>query len=248
MKKSILIIFKKLLLFLIAFLQIGFLTTTANAASTKPTVYIAGDSTVATYDPSVSSKVGWGQVIPTYFTSDLIFENHAIGGRSSKSFIDEGRLAEILKKIKPNDYLFIQFGHNDQKKNDPARYTEPYTTYKQYLKQYIDGARAKKAIPVLITPVARLNYKNGKFNNDFVDYDAAMKQVAAKEKVKIIDLTTKSINYFTSIGYNETYKLFMISLDGTDRTHFTKQGGIQIAKLVSQGVKENNLPISKYVK
>lgn len=248
MKKSISTILKKLFIFLIAFSQIGLLGVTANAASTKVTVYIAGDSTVATYDPSVSSKVGWGQVIPNYFTSDLNFENHAIGGRSSKSFINEGRLDEILKKIKPNDYLFIQFGHNDQKKDDQTRYTEPYTTYKQYLKKYIDGARAKKAIPVLITPVARLNYKNNKFINDFVDYEKAMKQLAAEENVKLIDLTTKSINYYTSIGYDNTYKLFMISLDGTDRTHFTKQGAPQIARLVSQGVKEAKLPISKYVK
>lgn len=248
MKESISTILKRLFLFLVAFSQIGFLTITANAASTKPTVYIAGDSTVATYKSSVSSKVGWGQVIPTCFTSDLIFENHATSGRSSKSFINEGRLNEILNKIKPNDYLFIQFGHNDQKKDDPTRYTEPYTTYKQYLKQYIDGARAKKAIPVLITPVARLNYKSGNFNNDFIEYDKAMKQVAAENNVKLIDLTTKSINYYTSLGYDNTFKLFMISLDGADRTHFTKQGATQIARLVAQGVKENNLPISKYVK
>jgi lysophospholipase L1-like esterase len=239
---------RKLFIVLVAFLQVGLLSNTANATTIKPTVYIAGDSTVATYNPSVSSKVGWGQVIPTLFTSDLAFENHAIGGRSSKSFIDEGRLDAILKKIKPNDYLFIQFGHNDQKKNDPTRYTEPYTTYKQYLKKYIDGAKAKKAIPVLVTPVARLNYKNGKFINDFVDYDKGMKQVAAENNVKLIDLTTKSLNYYTSIGYNNTYKLFMISLDGSDRTHFTKQGAIQIARLVSKGVKESNLPISRYVK
>ncbi|MDS0528031.1 rhamnogalacturonan acetylesterase [Clostridium sp. SHJSY1] len=248
MKSFIFKKFKSIILIAIAFLQIGFLSTAANAATSKPKIYIAGDSTVASYNAATTSKVGWGQVIPTLFTSDVTFENDALSGRSSKSFIDEGHLKDILNKIKANDYLFIQFGHNDQKKNDPTRYTEPYTTYKQYLKKYIDGAKAKKAIPVLVTPVARLNYKNGKFVNDFADYDKAMKQVATENNVKLIDLTTKSLNYYTSIGYDKTYKMFMVSIDGSDRTHFTKEGANQIAKLVAQGVKENKLPISKFVK
>lgn len=248
MKNLILKKFKSIVVIAIAFSQIGFLSTTANAATTKPKIYIAGDSTVASYNASTTSKVGWGQVIPTLFTSDVIFENDALSGRSSKSFVDEGHLKEILNKIQANDYLFIQFGHNDQKKDDPTRYTEPSTTYKQYLRMYIDGAIKKKAIPVLVTPVARLNYKNGKFVNDFADYDNAMKQVAQEKNVKLIDLTTKSLNYYTSIGYDKTYKMFMVSIDGADHTHFNKDGAIQIAKLVTQGVKEDKLAISKFAK
>ncbi|MDP4182708.1 MAG: carbohydrate-binding protein, partial [Bacillota bacterium] len=129
----------------------------------------------------------------------------------------------------------------------PERYTEPNTEYKQYLRQYIDGARSKGAIPVLITPVARLNYTNGVFKNDFPAYCTAMKEVAVEKNVGCIDLMTKSINYYTSIGYNQVYPFYMVSSNGTDYTHFTDKGATQIARLVSEGVKGLNLAISKYV-
>lgn len=228
---------------------LGKITTFPVQQTTYPnTVYIAGDSTVMTYKASEAPQGGWGQFIANYFTSDLKFVNRAIGGRSSKSFVEDGRLDEILKVIKPDDYLFIQFGHNDAMVNNPDRYTAPYTTYKEYLKKYIDGARDKKAIPVLITPVGRLNYVNNTFKNDFPDYCTAMKQVASENNVALIDLMTKSLNYYTSIGYDNTYKLFMVSSNGTDYTHFTTTGATQIARLVAEGVKENKLPIAKYLK
>jgi len=214
----------------------------------KITIYIASDSTAQTYRASYAPQAGWGQFLGQYFTSNIVVDNRAIAGRSSKSFVIEGRLDEILNVIKPGDYLFIQFGHNDATITNPDRYAAPYTTYKEYLGKYVDGARQKGAIPILITPVARLNYKNNSFVNDFPDYCIAMKQVAEEKNVKLIDLMTKSLNYYTSIGYNETYKLFMVSVNNTDYTHFTEKGAEQIARLVSQGVKEINLDISKYLK
>lgn len=214
----------------------------------KITIYIAGDSTVQTYNASYAPQAGWGQFLGQYFTSNVVIENRAIAGRSSRSFVEEGRLDSILSVIKPGDYLFIQFGHNDADISKPERYSAPYTTYKEYLRKYVDGARQKGAIPVLITPVARLNYKNNAFVNDFPDYCTAMKQVAEEKNVKLIDLMTKSLNYYNSIGYNETYKLFMVSVNNTDYTHFTEKGAQQIARLVAQGVKEANLDIAKYLK
>lgn len=213
-----------------------------------PTVYICGDSTVQTYSSSYYPQAGWGQFIASYFTTNVKFDNRAIGGRSSRTFITDGRLDSILSVIKPNDYLFVQFGHNDADSSKPERYCAPYTTYKEYLKQYVDRARQYNAIPVLITPVARLHYVNGAFVNDFPDYCTAMKQVAAENNCKIIDLMTKSLNYLTSIGYNEAYTLYMVSSNGTDYTHFTEKGATQMARLVSQGVKEIGVPISQYVK
>ncbi|WP_265446703.1 GDSL-type esterase/lipase family protein [Acetivibrio straminisolvens] len=214
----------------------------------KITIYIASDSTAQSYGASYAPQAGWGQFLGQYFTSNVVIANRAIAGRSSKSFVDEGRLDSILNEIKPGDYLLIQFGHNDATISNPDRYAAPYTTYKEYLAKYVDGARQKGAIPVLITPVGRLNYKNNVFVNDFPDYCTAMKQVAAEKNVKLIDLMTKSLNYYTSIGYNETYKLFMVSVNNTDYTHFTEKGALQIARLVAEGVKEINLDISKYLK
>ncbi len=214
----------------------------------NPTIYLAGDSTVQSYNASYYPQAGWGQMISNYFTSDVKFANRAIAGRSSKSFVVDGRLDEILTSIKKDDYLFIQFGHNDATISKPERYAAPYTTYKEYLAKYIDGAREKGAIPVLITPVARLNYINGTYKNDFPDYCAAMKQVAAEKNCAIIDLMTNSLDYFATLDYNTVYKFYMVSSNGTDYTHFTETGAKEIAKIVANGVKKLNIPISKYVK
>jgi lysophospholipase L1-like esterase len=213
-----------------------------------PTVYLAGDSTVQTYNSSYYPQTGWGQVISNYFTTDVKFVNKAIGGRSSKNFVEQGRLTEILNVIQKGDYLFIQFGHNDATISNADRYAAPYTTYKEYLAKYIDGARAKGAIPVLITPVARLNYKNNTYVNDFPDYCTAMKQVASEKDCAIIDMMTKCLNYYKTLSYNEVYSFYLVSSNGTDYTHFTEKGAKEVAKLVSQGVKDINIPISKYVK
>lgn len=223
----------------------GLLNTEAAAA--KPTVYICGDSTVQTYSASYAPQAGWGQFIAKYFTTDILFVNKAIAGRSSKSFIADGRLDEIINIIKANDYLFVQFGHNDATISKPERYAEPNTTYKECLRQFIDRARAKSAIPVLITPVARLNYSNGIFKNDFPAYCTAMKEVAKEKNVPCIDLMSKSISYYTSLGYDKVYPFYMVSSNGTDYTHFTDVGATLIARIVSEGVKEAGLDMAKYL-
>jgi hypothetical protein len=136
-----------------------------------PSVYIAGDSTVQTYDEYWRPEAGWGQMIPRFFSSDVSFKNHAIGGRSTKTFINEGRLDNILREIKPNDFFLIQFGHNDATISVPERYAS-VPDYKNYLKTYINGARQRGAIPILVTPVGRRDFNptTGKFNVSFPEY------------------------------------------------------------------------------
>lgn len=219
----------------------------AYTSSSSPMVYIAGDSTVQTYSTSFDPQAGWGQYIQNYFNSNILFDNRAIGGRSSKSFIVEGRLDAILSTIRTNDYLLIQFGHNDAS-TIADRHTDPETTYKQYLKQYITSARAKGAIPILITPVARLNYSGGVFVNDFPQYVTAMKEVASETNTPCVDLMTKTLSTWTSLGYNTVYNYYLVSSNGTDYTHFTKTGADKVASILSQGIKELNCPLSKYVK
>ncbi|MCZ8514229.1 rhamnogalacturonan acetylesterase [Paenibacillus filicis] len=211
------------------------------------TVYIAGDSTVQTYKAESAPQAGWGQFISRYFTGNVRFINKAIGGRSSKTFVEEGRLEEILNVLQENDYLFIQMGHNDSTASKPERYTEPFGSYKTYLKMYTAGAKEWGAIPILLTPVGRLHYHEGTFLNDFSDYCAAMKQVAEEEQVQLIDLMDRSLALYRSLGYDEAAELFMISSNGTDCTHFTEKGADHIARLVMQGVKELQIPISIYV-
>ncbi|WP_371812449.1 rhamnogalacturonan acetylesterase [Sporosarcina sp. Marseille-Q4063] len=213
----------------------------------KVTIYLAADSTVRDYDSTRFPQAGWGQFIADYLTDEVIIKNHAVGGRSSKTFITEGRLAKIEDEISANDYLFIQMGHNDSTKDRPERYTEPYGSYKSYLQQYIDVARAKNAIPVLITPVGRLHYVNNEFLTDFGDYCNAMKELAEANDVFLIDLMKRSISYLTSIGYVNANGLYMISVNGTDCTHFTVKGANEMARLVSEGMKES-ASLAMYVK
>lgn len=217
--------------------------------SIKPIrIFLAADSTVQNYDVHEKHQGGWGEFLMDYLDEEVQVLNHAIGGRSSKSFIEEGRLLQILNEIKAGDYLFIQMGHNDATKSKPERYSEPHTTYKQYLKMYVKGARDNQAMPVLITPPARLHLENGKFINDFPEYCSAMKEVAQEEKVVLIDLMEKSLDLLESIGYKESLTLFMASVNETDFTHFTKIGACHLAGLVAQEVKGSKLPIAGNIK
>ena len=213
------------------------------APGTKPTVYIAGDSTVSTYAPNASMQQGWGQRIQEWFTADVIFVNEAIGGESSKSFIDQGHLDEILKVIKPGDYLFAQWGINDRSVAGPDRATDPATTFRTYLKQYIDGSRGKNAIPVLVTPTPRHQFVNGVFQNGFPEYCAAIQAVGTETNTPVVDLQSRGLAYYTMIG--DAMVSSTISLDAL---HFKAEGANQMARLVSEGVKDLGLPISQYVK
>ncbi|MBT2700931.1 fibronectin type III domain-containing protein [Bacillus sp. ISL-40] len=226
-------------------------------AGELPTVYIAGDSTVQTYDEYWRPEAGWGQMIPRYFSSDVTFKNQAIGGRSTKSFINEGRLDNILREIKPKDYFLIQFGHNDATVSLPDRYAS-VPDYKNYLKTYINGARQRGATPILVTPVGRrdFNTTTGKFNVSFPEYVQGMQEVAAEMNVDVVDLSARSVAYYDTIGPEGSLSVFLHTDPGVytafpngsqDNTHFQEYGAIQLARLVSDEIKNLNIPLSRYV-
>ncbi|MDG0792159.1 rhamnogalacturonan acetylesterase [Cohnella ginsengisoli] len=147
------------------------------------------------YGEDLYPRQGWGQALQALFDDRVVVVNEAASGRSAKSFIDEGRLDRILDRIRTGDYLFIQFGHNDQKP-DEERHTEPFSTYLSYLARYIDGARLKGAIPVLFTPVQRRSFdEEGAFADTNGDYPKAVRTLSASKNVPLIDLarTTKAL-------------------------------------------------------
>ncbi|MDQ8736880.1 fibronectin type III domain-containing protein [Paenibacillus sp. LHD-38] len=229
----------------------------ARQAGELPTVYIAGDSTVQTYDPYWEPEAGWGQMLPRFFSNDVMFKNHAIGGRSSKSFIFEGRLDAVLRAIKPGDYFLVQFGHNDATISVPDRYASP-ADYKNYLKTYINGARQRGATPILVTPMGRrdFNADTGKFNISFPEYVAAMKNVAEELNVELVDLSTLSVAYYDSIGAQATLSVFLHVEPGiygafpngsADNTHFQEYGAIQLARLLAGGIEQLNVPLADFV-
>lgn len=219
------------------------------------TVYLASDSTVQTYDPYWVPQAGWGQVFDRFFTDDVTIANHAIGGRSSRSFIEEGRLDAILGQIKPGDYLFVQFGHNDATVDRPERYTPP-DDYKEFLRNdYIRGARERGAIPVVVTPVSRRSFNpdTGRFNVSFPQYVDRAIAVAREENVPLIDLSASSRAYLDSIGPEEAKSVFLHVPAGVypnrptgtvDDTHFQEYGAIQMARLVAQDVAALDTPLA----
>ncbi|WP_299090778.1 rhamnogalacturonan acetylesterase [uncultured Metabacillus sp.] len=219
----------------------------------KHSIYLAGDSTVANCPEHEAPMAGWGQVFQSFFTENVVVYNEAKGGRSSNSFIEEGRLKSILDRIQPNDYLFI-LGHNDQKSFG----TEPYTTYQTFLSQYITGAREKDAHPILLTSVHRRKFdQNGQIENTLGDYPRAMMQLAERLDVPYIDLWSKTKRLYEALGKEGSRSLFTMFPpnvhpnypDGIeDNTHFCENGAYEIAKLVIEGIKELQLPIAAYIK
>lgn len=222
-----------------------------------PTLYLAGDSTVTDQPSGQYPYAGWGQMISKFLTGDIAVSNHARSGRSSKSFITENRLNHIWNKIAPSDYLFIQFAHNDEKDNEGG--TDAFTTYQQYLKQYIDGARKRGAYPVLVSPMHRRFFdEQHRIENTHGDYIEAMRQLAVWEDVPYLDLAGKSKRLFEQLGEEATKRIFMwaepneyanFPEGARDNTHFTEFGGIEIARLVAECIREAGVePLRGYLR
>jgi len=205
------------------------------------TVYVIGDSTASVYASDLFPRMGWGQPLGELFgKACAVVSDKALSGRSSKSFYDEGAWTPVRAALKSGDYVLIQFGHNDEKSDEPTLYTEPQTTYKQYLTKYVDEARAKQAIPVLLTSINRNSWSGATLKDTHGAYPPAMRELAAALKVDLIDMTALSKQYFERLGQTETTKLFLNLAAGqfpnypngnTDNTHFQESGARKIGQL-----------------
>ncbi|WP_318218043.1 rhamnogalacturonan acetylesterase [Streptomyces sp. SCL15-6] len=199
------------------------------------TLYIAGDSTAAQKYADAAPETGWGMALPFFLHKDLPVANHAVNGRSSKSFVDEGRLDAILGVIRPGDLLLVQFAHNDEKDEDPTRHTEPWTTYQDHLRFCVDGARARGARPVLATPVERRRFDAaGDAVPSHGEYPAAMRALAAEEGVALLDVQALSLALWQRLGVEETKTYFNWTATEQDNTHFNPPGAIEVARLVAR--------------
>ena len=212
-------------------------------------IYYAGDSTVAQNTFLSYPQTGIGQALPLFLKREHIVQNHAINGRSTKSFIDQGRLASIYNDIRKDDFLFIQFGHNDEKKEDPDRYTAPFGEYQTNLEKYINVARNRGAHPVLITPLYRRKFdENGCLTeHSHGDYPAAMKQLGARLSVPVIDLCELSRKLLLETGDENSKKWFMHFPAGLyenhpdgkeDNTHLRFEGAMKFAGIIAEELKK----------
>lgn len=212
-------------------------------------IFWAGDSTVQTNDITTYPQTGIGQVFSLYTRENVQILNHAKNGRSTKSFMDEGRLEAIDGQIGAGDFLFIQFGHNDEKSEDPTRYTEPFSTFMVNLERFIDVAEKHSAHPVLITPLERRCFVDGKHlgMGAHSDYVAAMKQTAEKNRVPLVDLYSMSRGELKKAGEQDSRRWYMYFQAGLypnypggkeDNTHLRHEGAVLYAGLIARGLYE----------
>jgi lysophospholipase L1-like esterase len=199
-----------------------------------PTVYLVGDSTVT--DVSQGPGASWGQMLPGFFQPDIAVANHARSGASLKSFLTELRLDKVLSTLAPGDWLMIQFGHNDQKKQWPQTYVEADTTYRAYLQVYIAEARRRGAIPVLVTSPERRNFdQKGKIVDSLEGYPDAVRSVAHEDRVALIDLNAMSKAFYQALGPERAPLAFRD--DGHDKTHHSDYGAYELARMVVTGIR-----------
>src|SRR3546814_592671 len=175
--------------------------------NTRPKhIFMAGNSTMANkpYRGSNPEK-GWGQVLGLYFNEQVKVENHAVNGQSSKSFIDEGKWDNLLQQVQEGDYVIIEFGHNDEKKENPSRYAAPDGAYRQNLKRFVSDVRTKGGIPVLATPIVRRRFdESGQFYDTHGRYPDVVREVAAEEEVHLLDLNRTNRELLITYGAERT--------------------------------------------
>ena len=222
------------------------------------TIYLAGDSTCAAKLPEKRPETGWGEMLQQYFDpSKVVIENHAQNGRSTKTFISEGRWQAIVDKLKKGDFVFVQFGHNDSSREKGERYTPP-DAYRANLIRFVGDVKAKKANIVLLTPVMRRKFdKDSNFVDTHGEYPDIVRSVAKDQEVPLIDMHRKSETVIKRYGVEGSRALFLQLKPGEnpnypngieDNTHFVPKGAEEMVKLVVEGISENKLKVKKYLK
>lgn len=218
-------------------------------------VWLAGDSTMSVKDPKTYPETGWGMPFVQFFDSSVTIENLAKNGRSTKSFIAEKLWQKITDGLQEGDYVFIQFGHNDEVKTK-ATYATP-EEYVANLTQFINDTRSKKGIPILLTPVARRQFDStGNIQETHKEYSALVRNLAKQLNVVLIDLDKKSQELYQQMGSENSKLLFMHLLPGehpnymngkVDNTHFNELGARKIAQIVLAEIKSLNLELASRV-
>ena len=228
------------------------------AAKDPMRVFLIGDSTMADKLPADFPETGWGMPFSKLFNEAVEVQNHAYNGRSTKSFRREGRWAKVQAQLKKGDYVFIQFGHNDAKASDTARYAPSQTDFRENLTRYVAETRAKGGIPILLTPTQRRKFDStGVFVDQHADYPNVVREVAAKEKVLLIDIEKESKKYISSEGPEGAKKMFLhypvgifrkFMKGAADDTHFSPFGAMKISDMVAEAILASNEHLRSFLK
>lgn len=234
------------------------LLLSATAFAGEPiTIFLAGDSTCAAKLPEKRPETGWGEMFGSHFKPGVVkIDNRAMNGRSTKTFISEGRWQAIINDLKKGDYVFIQFGHNDSSKDKGERYTPP-EDYRKNLIRFIEDVRAKKATPVLLTPVMRRRFDNeGRFYDTHGEYPGIVRSVAKEYKAPLLDLHRETGTLIKIYGEEKSRRLFLQLKPGEnanypkgieDNTHFSPEGADAVAQEVADEIVRTKLGLRKYI-
>jgi lysophospholipase L1-like esterase len=243
--------------YIFSFLALTVIFLLSFSTAEKVNIWMIGDSTMANKRPETAPETGWGMALQQFFNEGAKVHNHAVNGRSSKSFLSEGRWKSVCDSLKPGDYVIIQFGHNDEK-TDSIRHTDPFTTYKQILKKYIDEARSKEAYPIVCSPIVRRHFDTaGNLKDTHGDYIKAAREIAAETNTPYIDMEAKTRKLVAEAGPEKSKSLFLFCKPGEyinrpdgaqDSTHLNRDGARKVAGLFVDGVKELKLPLSGFIK
>ncbi len=224
-----------------------------------PTIFLVGDSTMADKPfKNGNPEKGWGQVLPLYLKEGIKVENHAVNGRSTKSFRDEGRWERVLQRARPGDYILIEFGHNDAKQQDPARYAAAETDYRQNLERFVREAREKGTKPVLATPIVRRKFnEQGELVETHGLYPEVVRQVAESHKVPLLDLHQQTRQLLNEWGEERSKMLFLHIEPGEypalpegeqDNTHLSPTGAFRVCDLAVAEMKQALPEMASYFK
>ena len=216
-------------------------------------IILLGDSTMQYNDASTYPQMGWGQMLPLFFDKTVEIKNYAKNGCSTKSFIDLGIYDLAINEVKEGDYVVIQFGHNDQKVDNPLRYTTPFGTYQENLRKMASDVITKGAIPIFCTSIYRRFFDaNVIRDNVHGPYPKAMIEVAKELKVLCIDMCSITKQLYAKLGDIESKKFFMIFDQGKyehypngmyDNTHLRADGAYEMAKIFTEELKKINHPL-----
>ena len=213
----------------------------AQTTESRITVFTIGDSTMANKKAEVAPETGWGQVFSEFVDGTVVIKNRAVNGRSTKSFITEGRWKAVLDSLQSGDYVFIQFGHNDEKIQDSTRYAEPFTSYRKNLERFVRETREKGATPILFTSIVRRKFESGFLVDTHGNYPVVVRQVAAEMNVPLIDLQMLTAGAVTALGDEASKQIYLwtpptekFPEGRKDDTHLKVEGAKLVAKLAAQ--------------
>jgi lysophospholipase L1-like esterase len=236
---------------LITYLSISLLSYPIQ--SKQVTIYIIGDSTAANKLSRAFPETGWGMELNSFFDQKIKIDNRALNGRSTKSFLNEKRWESVLSSLKAGDYVLIEFGHNDEKVDKPEIGTS-LGEYRDNLIKFVSETLAKKARPILMTPIMRRSFKDGVLIDTHLGYPEVVRKLADSLQVPLVDMHRKTEKLLVGLGEQQSIKLFNHVDSGhvnypmgkKDNTHLSPEGA-KIVALVVEGIRENRLGLAKHI-